>query len=41
MEDYLDISGSQGSPQEEKSKSDYQVNLLDNRDEAEVFVVDF
>lgn len=37
MEEYMDISASQGSPQEEKSKSDYQVNLMDSRGEEEVF----
>lgn len=37
MEEYMDISASQGSPQEEKSKSDYQVNLMDSRGEEEIF----
>lgn len=41
MEDYMDISAAQGSPQEEKSKSDYQVNLLDSRNEDEFFDTSF
>lgn len=41
MEEYLDISAAQSSPQEEKSKSDYQVNLMDSKGEDESFDVDF
>lgn len=40
MEEYMDISASQSSPQEEKSKSDYQVNLMDSREEDEEFDFD-
>ena len=40
MEEYMDISASQSSPQEEKSKSDYQVNLMDSREEDDEFDFD-
>mgnify|MGYP001590329545 CR=1 FL=1 len=39
MTDYLDISGTQASPQEEK-KGDYMVNLVSRRDEQAVFAFD-
>lgn len=40
MEDYLDISSTQASPQEEE-KPDYMVNVVNDVGEEEEFEVDF